>query len=292
MTNRSLPQTARNVLLGLLLWGGWLLSGCNTAVPRPLPTPILPAAAPTRAPSPTAPIAPSPTPQLDTGWLPLQTGLEQRILRLFDAEGQQIEEITLLRVDPAHFAFQVAYSPGAPRTLPAWQAETGALLVVNGGFFTEMNTATGLVIVDGAASGVSYSGFGGMLAIDASGPQLRALAERPYAPDEPLTYALQSFPLLVRPGGQLGYPEEDGQRARRTVIAQDGDGRFLFIVAPWGSFTLHELSRWLVNGDLDLAIALNLDGGASSGLLLANSALNIPSFTAVPAVIALFPRTP
>ncbi|MFQ5419744.1 MAG: phosphodiester glycosidase family protein, partial [Anaerolineae bacterium] len=110
---------------------------------------------------------------------------------------------------------------------------------------------------------------------------------RPYDANEPLQYALQSFPMLVKPGGKLGFPDEDGQPSRRTVIAQDRDGRFLFIIAPWGKFTLHQLSAFLVNSDLDLDIALNLDGGSSSGLLWADNQ-GVQAMTAVPAVIAVY----
>jgi uncharacterized protein YigE (DUF2233 family) len=116
------------------------------------------------------------------------------------------------------------------------------------------------------------------------------LAERPYDANEPLQYALQSFPLLVKPGGEMGFLEEDGIRGRRTVVALDGNGRLLFIMAASGSFTLHELSRYLVESDLELDVALNLDGGTSTGLRLADPAEEIPAFVPLPAVIAVYPR--
>lgn len=201
--------------------------------------------------------------------------------------GRVREEISIFRIDPAQYEFQVAYHPGAPQTLAEWQAETGAMLVVNGGFFTEDFAATGLTVVAGEASGISYEGFGGMFAVTEVGAEVRPLAERPYLPDEPLAYALQSFPILLKSGGQMGYPEEDGQSGRRTVIGQDGDGRILFILAPWGSFTLHEMSVWLAESDLNLEVALNLDGGTSTGLHLAEPEMIIPAFTRLPIVIVV-----
>ena len=79
--------------------------------------------------------------------------------------------------------------------------------------------------------------------------------------------------------------------ARRTAIGQDGNGRILFIFAPWGSLTLHELSVFLATSDLDLQIAFNLDGGPSTGMLLAGeTAVEIPAFTLLPAVITVSPR--
>ncbi|MEZ4641795.1 MAG: phosphodiester glycosidase family protein [Chloroflexota bacterium] len=192
------------------------------------------------------------------------------------------------------YQFDVAYHPGVPQSLSDWQAETGALLVVNGGFFTPEFHATGLIIAAGVAEGSSYDGFGGMVAITEAGIEVRSLAERPYTADEPLTAAVQSFPLLVQPGGTNGYADEDGQPARRTVIAQDRNGRLLLIIAPLGSFTLHQLSQYLLASDLDLDIALNLDGGSSTGMLLTDLPLHIPAFTMLPAVITVSatPLTP
>jgi uncharacterized protein YigE (DUF2233 family) len=264
---------------------------------RPLPTPIVPAALPTWQPTPT--LLPLPTvgggETPVAGWQPLQPGLEQRTIDLFGDDGRQVEQLYLLRLEPAAFRFRVGYRPGAPLPLRQWQAETGALLVVNGGFFTEAWQATGLTVVEGVASGSSYVGFGGMLAVSGNGPELRGLAERPFDPSEPLLYGLQSFPLLVQPGGVLGFPDEDGQSNRRTVVGVDGNGRFLFIVAPWGHFTLHQLSQYLLESDLDLDIALNLDGGTSTGLLLMGeggeeTAVDIPAFTPLPIVILVEPN--
>ena len=284
---RGWPKAGLNLICGLLL-----LVGC-TAVPLAnleAPTPIL--VAPTTEPTPTRSpghlVTPSPPP--DSGWQLLRTGLEQRSITLDDGQGQPKEKLYLLRLEPEAFQFGVAYRPRRPQSLATWQAETEALLVVNGSYFTEEFVATGLIISDGQASGTGYGSFAGMLAVTAAGPQLRWLQERPYDPAEPLQHALQSFPVLVKPGGQVGFPEEDGIRSRRTVVGQDRDGRILFILAPWGSFTLHQLSNFLVGSDLNLEIALNLDGGTSTGLLLADPAQEIPAFVPLPAVITVHER--
>jgi uncharacterized protein YigE (DUF2233 family) len=113
------------------------------------------------------------------------------------------------------------------------------------------------------------------------------LSKEPFDSHETLQYAVQSFPVLVKPGGILGFPDEDGLPARRTVVAQDRNGNLLFILAPSGFMTLHQMSQWLVDSDLDLHIALNLDGGPSTGLLLAGSDLTIPAFSPLPAVIVV-----
>ena len=282
-------------LKGLILW--LCLLGCGVSpvlIPpsAPFPAIVLPPPTPVISAAATATSLPLDTPiPPDTGWLLLRPGLEQRTLHLTDpTTGQQRETITVLRLDPAFFAFDIGYRPGQPQSLIDWQAETGALLVVNGGYFTEQHLATGLIIVAGQASGGSYEGVGGMGVINETGVALRSLAGQPYDGGETIAAALQSFPLLVKPGGEPGFPEEDFRTSRRTVIAQDNQGRVLFLVAPQGTLTLYQLSQWLVNSDLDLHIALNLDGGASTGLLLADPPLHVTSFDLLPVVITVMAR--
>ncbi len=211
-------------------------------------------------------------------------------MNLISAEGEWQESITLLRLDPSRFRFDVAYRPGDPLDLIAWQAETEALLVVNGGFFTEEYVATGLTIADGVASGQSYQGFGGMFAVGQEGPHLRALSELPYTGEEGFVAGLQSFPMLLAPGNIPAIPEDDGRQARRTVVAQDVEGRILFLTATMGHFTLYQLSHFLANSDLGLDRALNLDGGTSTGMLLSEPYQYVPAFALLPAVITVYER--
>jgi hypothetical protein len=237
--------------------------------------------------TPTAFATAVPTRVPDAGWITLKTGLERRVINLENGQGGFKENLYLLRIDPDYFRFDIAYQPGSPQRLMDWQSDTDALIVVNGGFFTETNQATGLIVVDSQAYGVTYRGFGGMLAISQDTAELRWLPQAPYNPAETLSAAVQSFPVLVKPGGLMGYLEEDGLPARRTVIGQDRQGRFVFILATTGTMTLYEMSRYLVESDLDLDMALNLDGGSSTGLLLADPVEGVPPFTLLPAVITI-----
>ena len=270
--------------VGLLLG---LAVACTEPVATAVPATPFNAPPPTMQPTPTLQV--SPTPEADSGWALLQSGLERRTIRLLDENGRQTEQITLLRIDPALFQFRIAYSPGQPKPLVTWQEETGALIVVNGGFFTKEFLATGLIVVAGEASGSSYVDFGGMVTIDKGSTEVRSLVERPYSPSESFDYALQAFPMLVR-NGEPAYQNPDLDRARRTVIGMDENGRILLILSSWGSFTLADLSRYLADADFGLVNALNLDGGTSSGLILADPPESIPNFVAVPSVITIFPN--
>ena len=277
-------------ILFLLLLIVWVLGCYPIRQVTVTPTATL---LPTVTPSPALIPAP-PTELPDTGWQELQPGLERRMIRLYNDQAQHIESLYIWGLDQAQFRLDVAYHE-RPQSLEDWQKETHALLVVNGGFFRvedERHIPNGLTILNGQPSGSSYESFGGMLAINGQWAELRSLAEEPYQHGEPLWAGLQSFPLLVKPGGVLGFPAEfeDNVKARRTVIAQDREGRILFIVTPRGHFTLHQLSLYLTASDLNLDIAINLDGGPSTGILMANPPEVIPSQTLLPIVILAYPR--
>jgi hypothetical protein len=229
-----------------------------------------------------------------SAWSALQPGLERRVIPIEDQQKKHVETVYVWRLDQKRFRLDVAFD-GKPKTLETWQAETAASLVVNGGYFSidnERYSADGLTVLNGQASGRSFAGFGGMLAIDTSRAELRWLVEKPYDPGERLQAALQAFPILVQPGGTLGFgaERENYAHARRTVIAQDRDGRILFIVAPEGYFTLHQLSLFLTESDLNLDIAVNLDGGGSTGILVAEPREVIPAKVLLPFVILAYPR--
>jgi uncharacterized protein YigE (DUF2233 family) len=269
----------------------WVLSlACNARSP----TPAQPAVATGLPVTPTPPAPPPPSPAAsplppDSGWQEIRPGLDYRSRRWFDTAGRIVETMHILRLDPAVFEFRVAYAPQNPASVREWADRSGAMITVNAGFFTSEYVATGLLVANGVAYGNSYQSFGGMMAVGPAGIEVRSLEMQPYDPSEPLTAAVQSFPLLIKPGAILGFPQEDGVPSRRTVIAQDRTGRILIIVCPNGIFTLHRLALDLLESDLDLDVALNLDGGTSTGLWVASDGVQvrIPSLVAVPAVLLI-----
>jgi uncharacterized protein YigE (DUF2233 family) len=203
-----------------------------------------------------------------------------------------VERLAIVRLAPSLFRFRVLYSPGAARRVSSWAADGDPVLVVNGGYFTPEYEATGLLVSNGQAYGVPYGDFAGIFAVLPGGRvQVRWLAAPPYDSQEMLLEAVQSFPVLVRSGGQLGFPPgaDDGRPARRTVVAQDREGNILFLAAPRGYLTLHELARWLVESDLNLDVALNLDGGQSTGLYLSagETRIEVDSLVPVPSVVVV-----
>ena len=279
-------RNRKTIFIFFAILTGTLLSGCKDVSQNDKELPSIPA---TNEP-PTTTISATPVEIVpDTGWNILKSGLENRVINLVSDDGVLQETVYIVRIDPNNFRFEVGYLPGDPMSLQGWLEQSGADLVVNGGFFTEENQATGLVIADGESFGASYQGFGGMLAIDQDGPTLRSLADAPYNSEEQLIGAVQSFPIVLLPGNQVGYTKL-GDGARRSVIARDSQGRFIILVTGIGLFTLSDLSQYLADSDLNLETALNLDGGASAGLLLSNPKEGIPSFSLLPTVILVYEK--
>ncbi len=232
-------------------------------------------------------------PPPDTGWQTLGRGVELRQVDV--ATGSVVERVAIVRLSPENLRFRVLYAPGHPRPVSAWADEFHPLLVVNGGYFDPEGHATALLVSGGQRAGFPLGDFAGMFAVTADGQVgVRWLREQPYDPAEELVEAVQSFPVLVKPGGVMGFPAaaDEGRPARRTVVAQDGAGRILFVVAPRGYLGLHEMAVFLADSDLGIEIALNLDGGGSTGLWLNPEAggVEIDSITPVPSVIAVEER--
>jgi uncharacterized protein YigE (DUF2233 family) len=287
-------------LRNLLLPVAWVcivclgLTGCaqepvrDTGQVAPVPTlmpthPITPVA-------PTAPPALTGAQPSDSGWITAGPGVDLRRLRL--AHGERLAPVSIVRVDPALMRFRVGYAPAAPRPLATWHADANALATINGGFFDENHQSTALVISDGLVSGSSYQGSGGMFAVDAAGNvSLRYLAAQPYDPNEPLVAALQSWPMLITDGTLTYTTADDGQRARRSVVALDRSGRVLLIACSGNDFSLRGLADWLLASDLEIDAALNLDGGSSTGLYLdsAEEDLRIPAFVPLPITLMVVP---
>ncbi|MGQ9904787.1 MAG: phosphodiester glycosidase family protein [Anaerolineae bacterium] len=293
MTKRSwLAALIRYTWIALLAIAGCAVPGIpdipsgNQPAPRPLPVTLI--APPTPAPQATASLP-------EAGWQTLRPGIQFR--RASVDVGDWVDWLVLLRVDPAHADFQVRYQPETPRQVRDWQllagAEAGAAAVVNAGFFNQDNRITGLLISDGQVYGQTYRGFGGMFFVRDGQPVLHWLAEHPYQSDPRIVQAIQSFPMLVRAGQVIDGIPASAQRSRRSFVGIDWGGRVVFGVTTMPVWSLTALADYLVHrSDLALDSALNLDGGASSGIWVSGvpDGLLVNSIDKVPAVIAIIPR--
>ncbi|HLI05600.1 MAG TPA: phosphodiester glycosidase family protein [Ktedonobacteraceae bacterium] len=222
-------------------------------------------------------------------WIQAAPGVQLRYEQ-WTSPGDNEDTVTIVRLDVRYIRLSVAYQPTNPLTMSDWMKKEQATAIINGGYFDEQNNAEGLVVSNGQVYGSSYSGFGGMLSVNRQGQiSLRSLSEEPYNPgSEQLEQATQSSPLLMLHGKRTQF-EANAASTRRSVVAMDKQGRLLFIVSPGMAFSLDELADLLVSSDLSIDTALNLDGGASTGLYVnaGSQHVSIDSVTPLPIVIVV-----
>jgi uncharacterized protein YigE (DUF2233 family) len=262
-------------------------------------TPVMPQVtifpAQSATPSPAQPIEPAATPfgaQYDGEWKPVIAGVEYMLAEFTVNERREL--VLMTRVDPSQVNMRVHYDPAQPKTAREWQEQTQAGFVINGGFFNDKNQVTGLVIADGESAGRTYRGFGGMFSVGQDGaPAVQWLRDEPYRANGNIAQAVQGFPMLVVNGERIPTMDDNGERNRRSFVALDGQGRVLLGVTQMAQWALTDLADFLA-GDESLGVvsALNLDGGASSGLWLAGAldGVSMNSFDPVPAVISVTPK--
>jgi len=228
----------------------------------------------------------TPAPQ-DTGWQTVSAGIEIRELDVTHQAGR--DRLHIARVDPSLAAFEVRYTPGDARRLDEWLNAEQARLVINGGFFDPNAHALGLLISDGRSFGETYVGLGGLFGVSGGRVQVRSLVFMPYSSGESFDQLVQCFPMLVNGGAPNVHIRDDGDRAPRSVVGLDRQGRVVFLLSLRPIFRLTDLGAWLARSDLDLDSALNLDGGTSSGLVVrtADGVWGLNSWGGVPAVIVV-----
>ena len=226
------------------------------------------------------------TPQLNT-WYKGARGVEVRY-EDWKSPGNNEDTVTIVRFDLHYAKLSVAYQPTQPLLMSEWMQQEHAAAIINGGYFDAQNNATALVVSNGQVSGTSYDGFGGMLSVDAQGHiSLRSLHQHPYDPNnEQLQQATQSSPMLIL-NGQATQFNANAAGSRRSIVAMDRQGRLLFIASPNPAFSLGEVADLLVASDLSIDRALNLDGGASTGLYVNSGSQHVAldSFTRLPLVV-------
>jgi uncharacterized protein YigE (DUF2233 family) len=274
-----------------------VLAACGNGAPPPATITPEPTRTPTALPVPEVfptfvPEVAGETPvaalQYDGMWREIKPGLEAMLLRA--SVGRRNELVVMVRVDPALHAVRVHYDYNQPRLVRKWFDDTLVDVAINAGFFLDTKQTAGLLIVNGAVFGRSYTGFGGMFAMRGTQASIRWLRTQPYEPDASITYAVQSLPMLVQNGRVVQGINDDGERNRRSFVAVDRNGRVLLGVGQTASWTLTDLANFLARTPaLEIDDALNLDGGASSGMWVRGSidpALT-NSLEAVPSVITV-----
>ena len=245
---------------------------------------------PTLQPAPGTAITQTATPRIadiyNGVWQSPRPGIE--VMHIIGSIGERDEALIVARVNPQQVRVQVRYAQNAPRRVREWYLAEEADLVINGGYYSPENQALGLLISNKQAFGQSYRNFGGMFAMRDNKPSLQWLKTQPYRADARIDSALQCFPMLVTRGQVVEGIQDNGEQNRRSFVAIDKQGRVIFGITQAAQWTLTDLARYLQQApEFNITEALNLDGGASTGLWIRgiDDARLTDSFDEVPAVI-------
>jgi len=204
-------------------------------------------------------------------WASIAEGFDVAELAVM-AEGQEVDRILLARVDPARFRFAVRNAPAGDRDLDRWMRELGAALVINGSYFARDGTPDTPLVSAGVRLGPRHyiANHGAFIAAGQSAG-IRDLAVQDWhialrGADD----AMVSYPLLVTRDGSSRVKADARWLANRSFVGQDHDGRIILGTTAEAFFSLERLATFLREAPLDLAIALNLDGGpvACQGIAL------------------------
>ncbi len=262
-----------------------------TLTPEPSRTPTPPPGPevfPTFAPTGSGAQPAAPAVVYDNLWRSVKPGLDVMLMR--GRVGTRDELVAVTRIDPTQVQIRVMYDPLTPRYVREWFDATNADAAINAGYFLDTKETTGLLIVNGQPFGTSYTGFGGMFSMRGAQPSIQWLKTQPYQADPSISQAVQAAPMLVQGGKVVQGINDNGERNRRSFVALDRDGRVLLGVSQTASWSLTDLARFLAGApQLSVRDAMNLDGGASSGMWVRSNidpALT-NSLEAVPSVIVV-----
>lgn len=197
-----------------------------------------------------------------------------------DERCPDIDRLLAIKVNPALHRFSVHYFAQEgllhPPTIDEWQKRTGHGILFNAGLFRENFAYLGLLFKDGKSLGSRrHSTWQGLFVAEPQ-PPLSApkagvldLASDVFHEETPAYQeAAQSLMLLDRKGTIR--VRQTAKRAYQTVVAEDKDGHIL-ILKSLGLVTLHGLGQCLRDAFPSITLAMAMDGGSSSDLLVSES---------------------
>jgi len=224
-----------------------------------------------------------------SAWEVIAPGIEWRT---YLPENIPFGDLIAVRIDPTQYQFRAHYREGNPLSLQGWRDElVNATVIINANFFDPENRILGLLVSDGVRYGASYIDRGGWFGIQNDQVFVRSNTIQPYQ-GETLEQAVQAFPMLVLDGVSIFNNSQGDRQTRRTLIAQDTQGRIILMITPLVGMSLVDLSAYLPTTDMNIVNAFNLDGGGSTMMFvdMGTESYTLRAFDSVPAVLAVYPR--
>lgn len=237
--------------------------------------------------------------KIQNSWQKIGDLGEYREYELFDEFSSREDIVTVVKIQPTSARFEINEDSTDLKAVFNWQEELGAQIVVNAAYFDEEYQPTGyLKDSQGHEFGKLYltgaNNYTGAVLVDEAGKlwlYYLPSANLELAQVEGSQAFLQTFPTLILPGGVKAEISSSVKTANRTVIAQSQTGDLYIFVSQQNSLTLAEMQDFIYNFEDQIDLAINLDGGTSSGLSIETNEVSyhLASFY-VSSVLAIYEK--
>lgn len=193
----------------------------------------------------------------------------------------EVPGLLIAKIDPERYRFSTYHFAdeglAAPPTIEEWQRRTGAMILFNAGLFRDDYSYLGLLRKEGRwLAAKPHPSWRGLFVAEPGASTLRKARVLDLAVESapvqqfPYREAAQSIMLLDRNGQPR--VRHSGKRAHQTVVGEDRDGHIL-IMKTVQAATLWDLAVCLREAPFGIVLAMAMDGGASSDLLVQARAL-------------------
>jgi hypothetical protein len=204
-------------------------------------------------------------------WKRITPGLEYSKMLLPSSGSFVKSELYILKIDPHFVSISGAHAPthlGRKRgSVKSMVKKKQALAGINANFFDKKNDTLGVLIIDTEMLSPLHKGgklLSGIFQIKQNVPDI--ISRNDFSP-EMVTLAVQSGPRLIVTSEKSHIRTQEPRSRRSGIAITDNNSIILFATKlRFPGATLEEVQHTLLNSDLGIRTALNLDGGGSSQL--------------------------
>lgn len=234
------------------------------------------------------------SPKGEYAWIQLGDGLSYATFSFSPGPDEPTTAVHAFRVDPQKFRIGVvtARNEQSGASAAEMAKQSGAMLVINGGFFTPQHTSIGLIVKDGRElSPMHKTSWWSIFAMQGERPAIYSPKDYQRAKD--VGAALQAGPRLVIDGR---IPKLKESVAARSAVGITSDGKVVIALTQGPGISMTELARRMgtsqFRGGFDCKNAMALDGGSSSQIYarIKKFELNLPNLARVTNGLAVFAK--
>ncbi len=239
----------------------------------------------------------------ETSWRELQPGISYGFIQAKASQSGENKDLMVAIVDPKEYIFSVVQNQDSvsAKTIKEIHQQNGSLLTFNGGFFTAEFKPTGLLISRGQQLRKSSPAglLNGIFTIDYAG-KAELFSNDAILNETKYSFGIQNGPVLLDNQGRIKVTQDTGNASSRTAIGLDKNDNIVLVIMQQGllnpdnNVTLYEFAHLLKEAPefakLGLHSMLNLDGGTSTGMMIADEYL--PEIEKVQNVVIVNKRLP